>query len=1653
MQGDDDMKCELRVDYEKLPGVVERTKGSQGCCAAALYSLEPCEEKGLVRAYLLSADKCATKKTALYCWENCPGDWGENHEGAKDEDVPLCLCAGHLKTFVDRGGTAGRYPKLFVTPTKRERELEQEVEALRLSIGIAASLKPSADGSLAPDDPDPIQNQQDGRAKGPGEVAGLTQVKVEPEEAKKNPGAQAVGRNPPEGRDGAGVPYGGTRISDYRCWCLDGRELPVWITGERMGYAFGVEAGPGEFLFVARCTGEAEVVTSAGGVQSPAIELYFRYFDRVVRMPASEAAAQLAHTIVPLQTIAGIRSAGSITVTAEDEGWSVNRERHFTEVPDVVGGVNASRPGEVSDGDEVAARQKEFLTKIRGDPEGTQSPFKAVEPMEGQRSALGALNSAAGVRKLSKELESAVDQMAGMDRDPGGFCCPTYSEISMSPEGRGVRGRSSPAVKMQVGGYRDFSSVGAMPFDAVGGMPTARGGPLRTLRELQRDAGECAGSGPCAWDDCMQSAVDGGMWCELHLSCICLEPGCNKKAAEGQGRCSYHLQWWLQQGAKRCARHPTCAGVLLPGVKTCPICRSVPFKVAGTLVQCASCTEFYRHDPDRAGECTVCGHQHGSRGSEWSPGTPFNAGGGDQGGYGADEGLEADPGSVAAAIRAQTLAFKESLHVQYDAFSRLGQTISGDLKAAREDKEKATEVYPTSSGAAIKLLRTAANHGGTEAVGDGLVGRPLAQEWMNTANLDFFTFKDDMTPLKARALSTLELGMAEDPETQKLVDCGGVGYGDFRTVSQVHRELEVAIPKMATKAETKRVHLYRPPTTLKELEECALNLFCRLRYGVGKIYESLFKISLERKKDLHERDPWRYTEFRLCRYADIELLAWCRRVKQCAGNYETFRFSDEEFVTSRRFGFSTVPLITTSECDQVFVRNFERKYYFERAAAMERMVQSGRAGRSVRVQPALPRAGGDDFSFDDVLYPQGCGEGMPDAGGALAVMQWDDDMEESVEDLPQAGGGPETLHGSGELEEYADLLQEHGLEDDSCLPEGGGRRSRIIRTSLDPAKPPAGQQVQQAALHGGGLMGPPPAGTRDSAFQGSTPGVAGAWQGSPGQAAHRGGQSAREPIRKPTSSGGFAGPRRGDMIPRFVGAHTSVQKWRGAVKQLFISKIPMHNGRPVCVARRCWGGCHHDPSHPAHRQGSVCTKWHPQKGEADVPWVWTPEMKALAVEFGGHKDPSDPAAKFLPHDLEARQRALDFWVSQATVGQSGASQSGHRGAGKWSAAELTLDVSPCRREVGHCENVAVALKEGFFRIRIDAIDRVMPLLDLGAHIDTVDAGPRDFCCLFKTLGYLYGVPAPQLLQSVQQVLRGGFTTGSVAFDGLLRKLKANLLAPEGQLVPLDVFRLMGELFRGAPLVCYQDAMEGLRVYVFRCLGDDAPVSFRECVLTDQHMMPLGTPSFPGRWQSLASFLASLRVAGVEVREAWAVPGLGMRPNGISGEAVTRELVAGGLQSGMLPDLGLTDRELGHRLQSGMLPDLGLTDRELGHLLLFDRDDGGPLAPVDISVIEQAGFESFHVMGPGGVAMPTSFTGLKVGQEVLPEIDPALWEEDDWMNTLVPEQMDQDDSPEMKTQTATHSHTQPHTAPHTATHSHTQKRKNNPWGNSGVKWRA
>ena len=98
-------------------------------------------------------------------------------------------------------------------------------------------------------------------------------------------------------------------------------------------------------------------------------------------------------------------------------------------------------------------------------------------------------------------------------------------------------------------------------------------------------------------------------------------------------------------------------------------------------------------------------------------------------------------------------------------------------------------------------------------------------------------------------------------------------------------------------------------------------------------------------------------------------------------------------------------------------------------------------------------------------------------------------------------------------------------------------------------------------------------------------------------------------------------------------------------------------------------------------------------------------------------------------------------MSHARVGQSGAAQSGNCGAGKWSAAELTLDILPCQCWVEHCENVAIAVKEGFFWIKVDAVDRVMPLLDLGAHLNTVDAGPRDFCCLFNTLKYLYEVPA------------------------------------------------------------------------------------------------------------------------------------------------------------------------------------------------------------------------------------------------------------------------------------------------------------------------
>ena len=174
---------------------------------------------------------------------------------------------------------------------------------------------------------------------------------------------------------------------------MDGRDLPVWIMGKQLGYAFGVEAGPGEFLFVARCTGETEHIISAGGVQKPSIELYFRYFDRVLMVTPSEAASQLARSVTPLQHMTGIRSAGGITVKEEDQGWSLHREHHYTEMPDVVTGVQDSWPAQVPQGDKVAARQQEFLTQIRGDPEEIQSPFKAAEPMAGHRSAPGALNS------------------------------------------------------------------------------------------------------------------------------------------------------------------------------------------------------------------------------------------------------------------------------------------------------------------------------------------------------------------------------------------------------------------------------------------------------------------------------------------------------------------------------------------------------------------------------------------------------------------------------------------------------------------------------------------------------------------------------------------------------------------------------------------------------------------------------------------------------------------------------------------------------------------------------------------------------------------------------------------------------------------------------------------------------------------------------------------------------------------------------------------------------------------------------------------------------------------------------------------------------------------------------------------------------------
>ena len=304
MQAGEDVNCALRVDYDRrrLPGVVEHTKSTSGCCAGALYSLEPCEDKGLMRAYLHADAKCKNKKTGLCCWENCPNDWGESHNGSEDDDAPLCLCAGYRKASVDHGGVSGKYPKTFLSPSKRE----QKVEALRLSLAIAASLKPSADGSLPPGDPDPNQNQQGGQETKAALMAGRHEVKPEEREDWQSPGGpQTLGRNPPEGRDRAGVPYGGTPVSDPRCRSLDGRDLPVWITGERLGYAFGVEAGPGEFLFVARCTGETEYIISAGGVQKPSIELYFRYFDRVLMVTPSEAASQLARSVYPESATSG----------------------------------------------------------------------------------------------------------------------------------------------------------------------------------------------------------------------------------------------------------------------------------------------------------------------------------------------------------------------------------------------------------------------------------------------------------------------------------------------------------------------------------------------------------------------------------------------------------------------------------------------------------------------------------------------------------------------------------------------------------------------------------------------------------------------------------------------------------------------------------------------------------------------------------------------------------------------------------------------------------------------------------------------------------------------------------------------------------------------------------------------------------------------------------------------------------------------------------------------------------------------------------------------------------------------------------------------------------------------------------------------------
>ena len=59
-----------------------------------------------------------------------------------------------------------------------------------------------------------------------------------------------------------------------------------------------------------------------------------------------------------------------------------------------------------------------------------------------------------------------------------------------------------------------------------------------------------------------------------------------------------------------------------------------------------------------------------------------------------------------------------------------------------------------------------------------------------------------------------------------------------------------------------------------------------------------------------------------------------------------------------------------------------------------------------------------------------------------------------MEVMPHTGGDLDVLQSGYNMEEYQDLLHVHGLEDNSCLPEAGGRRSWVVRTSMDPVKPP-----------------------------------------------------------------------------------------------------------------------------------------------------------------------------------------------------------------------------------------------------------------------------------------------------------------------------------------------------------------------------------------------------------------------------------------------------------------------------------------------------------------------------------------------------------------------------------------------------------------------